>query len=206
MGNSTDLLLNALQTTLSQLSASALDCDPATQQQLKPLAGQVIEIQCVEPAQTWHLIVQPTQLEFISGPATTPNIIIRGSARDILHALATGDSGWPLEVQGDATVLLKLQALIKGFSPDLAKPLSTVMNDNDAQRLTALVELGLGTVANLLGVAGQQTQDTAEALLTKRYSTESDVDAMHQRLSALRLRVDRLQARLDLFAPAELKP
>jgi len=80
------------------------------------------------------------------------------------------------------------------------------MNDNDAQRLTALVELGLGTVANLLGVAGQQTQDTAEALLTKRYSTESDVDAMHQRLSALRLRVDRLQARLDLFAPAELKP
>jgi hypothetical protein len=55
-------------------------------------------------------------------------------------------------------------------------------------------------------VAGQQTQEATEALLTKRFSTEADVDAMHQRLSTLRLRVDRLQARLDLFTPAGLKP
>jgi ubiquinone biosynthesis protein UbiJ len=120
--------------------------------------------------------------------------------------MATGDSGWPLEVQGDATTLLKLQALTKGFSPDLAKPLSAVMNDHDAQRLSALVELGLGTLRNFVGVAGQQTQEATEALLTKRFSTEADVDAMHQRLSTLRLRVDRLQARLDLFTPAGLKP
>lgn len=206
MGDSTDLLLNALQATLSQLSATALDCDPATQQQLKPLVGQVIEIQCLRPQQTWHLVIQPTQLDFISGPATTPNVVVRGSAGDILHAMATGDSGWPLEVQGDATTLLKLKALTKGFSPDLAKPLSAVMNDHDAQRLSALVELGLGTLRNFVGAAGQQTQEATEALLTKRFSTEADVGAMHQRLSTLRLRVDRLQARLDLFTSAGLKP
>jgi hypothetical protein len=55
-------------------------------------------------------------------------------------------------------------------------------------------------------VAGQQTHEATEALLTKRFSTEADVDAMHQRLSTLRLRVDRLQARLDLFTSAGLKP
>ena len=57
MGDSTDLLLNALQATLNQLSAAALNCDPATQQQLKPLVGQVIEIQCLRPQQTWCYLI-----------------------------------------------------------------------------------------------------------------------------------------------------
>jgi ubiquinone biosynthesis protein UbiJ len=206
MGDSTDLFLNALQAMLSQLSARALNWDPKTQQQLEPLAGQVIEIQCVQPVQTWHLVIQPNQLDFVAGPAVTPNVIVIGTARALLHALVTGDSGWPLEVQGDATVLLKLQALVKGFSPDLAKPLSSVLSDNDAQRLTALFELGRDTLTNVMRAASEQAQDAAATLLTKRYSSESEADVMHQRLSALRLRVDRLQARLDLFPSAGLKP
>lgn len=205
MGDSTDLLLNALQTTLSQLSASALDCDPAIQQQLKPLVGQVIEIQCVQPTQTWHLVIHPTQLDFVCGQATTPNVVVRGSSRDILHALVTGDSGWPLEIQGDTAVLIKLQALVKDFSPDLAKPLATVLGDRDAQRAAALFELGLTALGNLVGAARQQTHGAAQAQLVKRYSTEPEANAMHGRLGALRLRVDRLQARLELFASAESK-
>jgi ubiquinone biosynthesis protein UbiJ len=206
MGNSTDLFVNALQAVLSELSSRVLDCDPVTQRQLKPLAGQVIEIQCLEPTQTWHLVIQPTQIDFANGPAENPNVIVMGSAKTILHALATGDSGWPLQIQGDTAVLLNLQALVKGFSPDLAKPLSAIVSDHDAQRLTALLELGLGTLTNLVGAAREQAQDAAATLLTRHYSNESDVDSMHQRLSALRLRVDRLQARLDLFSAAGFKP
>lgn len=202
MGDPTDLLLHSVQALLSQLSARVIELDPATEQELATLAGQVVEIQCSQPETAWHLMIEPDRIHLANGPADKPNVILKGSAQTLLHALLTRDTGWPLEIEGDTALLMKLQSLMRGFSPDLAKPAAQALGQDNAQRLTALLEMGLATASNLFGSAKQQTQDTAADLLGRRYSTTSEVHALQDRLDQLRLRVDRLQARLDLLAGA----
>ena len=205
MGGPTEVFSQSLQALQRQFSKALLDLDPALQQQLTPLAGQTIEVQCLQPQTTWHWVIEPTQIDFIAEPATNPAVVIRGSAQDLLQAAMTGNTGWPLEIQGDATVLLRLQALIKQFSPDLAGPLSALIGNEEGQRGAALVEFGVSALKDIVSAAHKEGHHAAEAFLAKRYTSEADGNALYDRLSALRLRVDRLQARLDLFTSPETK-
>ena len=66
-------LLLALQRLLSDLSERAIHLDPVAAKNFASLAGQVIEIHCLEPALTWHLNLQESSIEVHAGPQGVEN-------------------------------------------------------------------------------------------------------------------------------------
>ena len=116
-----------------------------------------------------------------------------------MQTLLTGRSTDPVEIDGDATLLMQLQALTSAFSPDLVKPLAKVIGNDKAQRTAALLELGAATLSELFSSSGRQAQQKAQSYMATRYSTEPEADQLHDRIDQLRLRVDRLQAKLGQY-------
>jgi ubiquinone biosynthesis protein UbiJ len=198
MRGGTDTFLLELRRLLTQLSEQALILDPQTAQQFKAFAGQVIEIHCQEPELTWHLVLAEDHVDFCAGPGSTPNVAISGSPQGLLQTLLTGHSTDPVEINGDATVLMQLQALTSAFNPDLVKPLANVIGNDKAQRTAAWLELGASTLSELFSSSTRQAQQKAQSYMATRYSTEPEAGQLHDRIDQLRLRVDRLQARLNL--------
>lgn len=192
------MFVSALQRLLRQLSERALALDPHTAQQVRTLAGQVVEIHCLAPDLCWHLHIAEAHIDFTTGPAEHPNVALTGSAKGLLQTLLTGSSADRVAIDGDATVLMQLQALAKNFSPDFVRPLGNVVGKDKAQRTAALLELGAVTLGSMFNAAAQQTQASAESFMTQRFTTAPEVEDFLSRVDLLRLRVDRLQARLTL--------
>jgi ubiquinone biosynthesis protein UbiJ len=76
--------------------------------------------------------------------------------------------------------------------------LANVIGKDKAQRTAAWLELGASTLSELLSTSTQQAQQNAQSYLATRYSTGPEAEQLHDRIDQLRLRVDRLQARLNL--------
>ena len=187
-----------------QLSARAIALDPHTARELSALAGQVAEIHCLEPDLRWHLRVAGEHIHFATGPAEQPNVALTGSAKGLLQTLITGSSADGVTIDGDAILLMQLQALVKNFSPDLVRPLTNMVGKDKAQRTAALFELGAATLGSMLNAAALQTQESAKSFMTQRFATDPEVENFLTRVDQLRLRVDRLQARLTLHGgPAD---
>ena len=199
MRDGTDTFFLGLKHLLAQVSEQALRLDPQTTQQFRAFAGQVIEIHCLEPDLTWHLVLCEERVDLRTGPSSNPNVAISGSAKGLLQSLLTGHSTDPVEIDGDATLLMQLQSLASAFSPDLVKPLANVIGNDKAQRTAALLELGAATLSELFRGSVQQAQQKTQSHMATRYTTEPDADQLHDRIDQLRLRVDRLQARINLY-------
>jgi ubiquinone biosynthesis protein UbiJ len=115
----------------------------------------------------------------------------------LLKALASGGSSTQIQVDGDETVLLEISALIKDFYPDLVTPLSIVLGDKRASKVAATLEMGLSVFANFASNLGEDIAQTAGAKVADRFTTtEAFADHLNE-LDALRLRVDRLSARIS---------
>ena len=198
MRGDTDTFLLGLRRLLAQLSEQALSLDPQTAQRFRAFAGQVIEIHCLEPDLTWHLVLAEDHVDFRAGPGSNPNVAITGSPKGLLQTLLSGHSTDPVEIDGDATLLMQLQALTSAFSPDLVRPLANVIGNDKAQRTAAWLELGAATLSELFSSSAQQAQQKARSHMATHYTTEPDADQLHDRIDQLRLRVDRLQARIRL--------
>ena len=199
MRGDTDTFLIGLRRLLAQLSERALSLDPETAQQFQALAGQVIEIHCLEPDLTWHLVLGEDHVAFHVGPSGNPNVALTGSPKGLLQTLLSGHSTDPVEIDGDATLLMQLQALASGFNPDLVRPLANVIGNDKAQRTAAWLELGAATLSELFASSAQQVQQKARSHMATHYATEADAEQLHDRIDRLRLRVDRLQARIHLY-------
>ena len=83
-------LLLALQRLLSDLSERAIHLDPVAAKNFASLAGQVIEIHCLEPALTWHLTLQESSIEVHAGASDNPNVDVTGEPMGRLASLLTG--------------------------------------------------------------------------------------------------------------------
>ena len=198
MRDGTDIFFVGLKRLLAQVSEQALILDPQTAQQFQAFAGQVIEIHCLEPDLTWHLVLGKECVDLRAGPSSNPNVTMSGSAKGLLQTLLTGQSRDPIVVDGDTTLLTQLQALASTFNPDLVKPLAHAIGNDKAQRAAALLELGAATLSELFSGSVQQAQQKTRSHMAARYTTEPDADQLHDRIDQLRLRVDRLQARINL--------
>ena len=199
MRDGTDTFLLGLRRLLTQLSEQALILDPQTAHQFEAFAGQIIEIHCLEPDLTWHLVLAKDHVDFRTGPGSNPNVAITGGPKGLLQTLLTGHSSDPIEIDGDATLLMQLQAVTSAFNPDLVKPLANVIGNDRAQRTAALLELGAATLSELFSSSGRQAQEKAQSYVATRYTTAPEADQLHDRIDQLRLRVDRLQARLAQY-------
>ena len=96
MRDGTDIFFVGLKRLLAQVSEQALILDPQTAQQFQAFAGQVIEIHCLEPDLTWHLVLGKECVDLRAGPSSNPNVTMSGSAKGLLQTCSQAKVETPL--------------------------------------------------------------------------------------------------------------
>ena len=196
-------LLLALQRLLNDLSERAIHLDPVAAKNFTSLTGQVIEIHCLEPALTWHLTLQESSIEVHAGASNNPNVAVTGKPLGLLQMLMTGATSETVVIDGDAAVLMALHTLAKDYSPDPAKLLDAWLGRETGQRAAALVELGMATLGELLTSTRANAHHATQNYFSERYATQDQGKGLAGRLDQLRLRIDRLEAKLNRYQHPE---
>ncbi len=196
-------LLLALQRLLNDLSERAIHLDPVAAKNFTSLTGQVIEIHCLEPALTWHLTLQESSIEVHAGASNNPNVAVTGKPLGLLQMLMTGATSETVVIDGDAAVLMALHTLAKDYSPDPAKLLDAWLGRETGQRAAALVELGMANLGELLTSTRANAHHATQNYLSERYATQDQGKGLAGRLDLLRLRIDRLEAKLNRYQHPE---
>ena len=196
-------LLLALQRLLNDLSERAIHLDPVAAKNFTSLTGQVIEIHCLEPALTWHLTLQESSIEVHPGASNNPNVAVTGKPLGLLQMLMTGATSETVVIDGDAAVLMALHTLAKDYSPDPAKLLDAWLGRETGQRAAALVELGMTNLGELLTSTRANAHHATQNYFSERYATQDQGKGLAGRLDQLRLRIDRLEAKLNRYQHPE---
>ena len=181
---------------INLVCCQAAALDPALTRKMAPIAGQIIEIRCTNPEKVWHLALGEKSIELLNGPATYPNAAIQGSASNLAKALVSGGNPTEIQIDGDETLLMELSTLIKNFYPDLITPLSALIGAKSANKIAATLEMGLSALANFASNLGENIASNASSEITDRFTTTEAFDDHLAELDALRLRVDRLSAKI----------
>ena len=196
-------LLLALQRLLNDLSERAIHLDPVAAKNFTSLTGQVIEIHCLEPALTWHLTLQESSIEVHAGASNNPNVAVTGKPLGLLQMLMTGATSETVVIDGDAAVLMALHTLANDFSPDPANLLDAWLGRETGQRAAALVELGMANLGELLTSTRANAHHATQNYFSERYATQDQGKGLAGRLDQLRLRIDRLEAKLNRYQHPE---
>ncbi len=179
---------------VTQVSRAALDSDPSLRARLQALEGQCVEVQCTTPPVTWHILIEGGEAATRPGPAPAPQVVVRGHALALAAALTPGDAGTQLEISGDNTLLTDLLHILRSFQPDLAGPMSRLLGADTAANLLGSAELGLQGLQSLFQGLGQTVSDQAAA----NFVSSGQLDSLLTGIDQLRLRVDRLAAKVTL--------
>jgi len=187
-----------LAEAVNRITATVLAADPDAAAQLNNLAGQSIELRCTLPPSIWHLRIEPSALTVHPGPAAAPQTIISGSLPDMTRWLAGGRTDPALEIDGDAAVLLALSQVLRSVQWDPSAPHRSLVGTDLANTLAGGGEIGWRT---LQGLASDWFADAASGLhqLGGHAFVQRDaLAALLDRAGQLRLRIDRLEARIQL--------
>ena len=206
-----DLLTSHL---LDRLAAFALAADPDTKLGLRQLDGKRLRIHCTLPDidvtlafQDGEVHMEPKATETSARP-TPAHALLRGSGLDLLKLLAGGELGG-LQVEGDIRVLQTFADIAAGYRPtppNIPGSQGANANGNPNNPLETLLNQTLGAAAegfSLLRSAAGATQRQAQKDLQKHFTNQDDLEDFLSELHALRLRVDRLSARLDQHPRSE---
>lgn len=188
-----------LADALAALANASLDLDPAGRARLSGLEGRRVRIVAELPppvtARHFTLEVEDARLRLYSRDLDQPNVIVSGSLPDLAQWLLTGATGTRggLHIEGDTTVLLELAAVFRGFAPDLARPLGRVLGPETAASLVGAGEMAVaGLRSAAAAVGGSLRQGAAE-----RFVNRQQMDRFLDALDDMKLRVDRLAARVS---------
>jgi len=187
-----------LAEAVNRITATVLAADPDAAAQLNNLAGQSIELRCTLPPSIWHLRIEPSALTVHPGPTAAPQTIVSGSLPDMTRWLA-GDRADPLlEIEGDAALVLALSQVLRSVQWDPSAPFRSLVGPDLANTFAGGGEIGWRT---LQGLARDWFTDAASGLhqLGGHAFVQRDaLAALLDRAGQLRLRIDRLEARIQL--------
>lgn len=188
-------IIQTLEDLFSELantvSRRALDADPVLATQLRELEGSRIEIDCTMPARVWHLAINNGAMELIPRQAENPNVVISGTAYNLLGWLLRQDDA-QLTIDGDTTLLQEVLALLQRYNPDFAHALTQVLGPDLAQRLVGGAEVGVQGLQSLF----QALASGVEKQTSQRFVTRDHLDDLLEGIDELRMQVDRLAARV----------
>ena len=188
-------IIQTLEDLFSELantvSRRALDADPVLATQLRELEGSRIEIDCTMPARVWHLAINNGAMELIPRQAENPNVVISGTAYNLLGWLLRQDDA-QLTIDGDTTLLQEVLALLQRYNPDFAHALTQVLGPDLAQRLVGGAEVGVQGLQSLF----QALASGVEKQTSQRFVTRDHLDDLREGIDELRMQVDRLAASL----------
>lgn len=187
-----------LADTLAELTNATLALDPAGAARLATLEGRTIELRARMPGAAdavFSLRIQHGRLRLVPAVHGTPDTIVTGTLPDLLGwALSRGRHTPPgLRIDGDTGLLEALAAVAEGFAPDLEAPLERFMGADAAGRVAAAAELTFAGLRTLFdGAAGGLRRGAAQW-----FATAPAANAFLDELDDLKLRVDRLAARVE---------
>jgi ubiquinone biosynthesis protein UbiJ len=181
------------------LANGAADLDPLTRARLDKLGGRSVAIEVSPPGEAATLFFDDHAVRFEPGIAAAPSAIVRGSPAALATAFfSTTLPRTGLTIEGDELVLTELRSIARNFHPDSPRPLDELVGSQAAQTITSLLELGFAAAAALVRNVGEEGERLVRAGARQRYLGARDFDAMLTSIQALRLRVDRLNARAEV--------
>lgn len=195
----TTLINAALLSTLETCLQQVLALDPAAGKKLAALSGNVLRIHCDLPAITADLVVSDDRLLLLQGGDVPADTEIRGSAAALLRLLAKRNTASlkadGVVITGDAGLLDSLRKILQDLDVDWEYRLSNVIGDVPTQ-----------TISDTLAAAGRFTRQAGANLRQdiddylheekKLFPAAAELERHYAGIDALRLRVDRLAARL----------
>jgi ubiquinone biosynthesis protein UbiJ len=195
-----------LTDALAELANASLNLDPSSAARLSKLDGRSIRIIAEFPpplsARHFTLRIESARMRLYPYEIADPNVIIEGPVPELARWLQTGESaaagrpqGRPqgrLRIDGDTTVLQEVSDLFSGFAPDLSAPLSGFIGAGAADNLLGMGELAIAGLRSALeGIGGSLRQSASE-----RFVSRPQLDQLLDSIDDMRLRVDRLAARV----------
>jgi len=180
----------------------ALRLDPLSAARLEALDGRTLRFEIATPGRTepriLTLSVNDGQIQWLARSTDQPNVIVSGSLPAIAGLLANPEATTDVFIDGDESILTEFGDLLKRFEPDLAGPVSELVGTELADDLIGMAEAG---IAFLRSASESVTRAAAESARDS-YLGGEELDAMLNELDALRLRTDRLAARVGLLESA----
>ncbi len=176
----------------TNLAWAGLRLDPAMQTRLQAIDGRIIAVSSTMPPLQFCLIVAGGTLEIKSEIAAKPNVTVTGTGLELANWLAAPHRIDNITIEGDETVLLEVTAALREFDPDLLTPFTDLFGTNTAQTLLGGAELAVSAIRSAAEGVGQAIEQTAAA----QFVTREDTGALLDVLDDLRLRIDRLAARI----------
>lgn len=198
----------ALTDAILELANGALALDPATPARLAALDGRRIRLDAELPP---PLGVRSALIEVHDGRvlrardgAQPPHVIVTGTPLALGAWLAGTEDGvaGSVRIDGDSALLAELRALLGRYRPDAAGPLERVIGRDAARRLLGSAELAAAAARSVL----EGGLDEARRRAGRTFATRPELDAFLDRLDELRLRVDRLAARVSEQERRETSP
>lgn len=191
---------------LGDMSNAALALDPLSRARLAPLSGRCARFDVVPPGggapRPLTIVVTDTGLECRAGTEPAPHVILTGALPDLVRRLTGARGDGTVSIEGDEAVLTELAALFTHLQPDLAAPLGNVIGQPLADDLLGLAEAGFAFLRSAAeSVTTAARRDTVDAFVNR-----DGFERLITRLEALRLRVDRLEARTRQLETAPAEP
>ena len=187
-------LEEAIGRVATNVASAGLSLDPNIAAHLAPLEGRILQLESLAPALSFFVTVQGGELQISGSADAPPHVLVTGRGPEIIAWMANPSRTGGVSVEGDAALLMSFAAVLEHFDPDLTEPLSNVLGSDAAQTVLGTAELAVSALRSAAEGVGAAIEQTAAS----QFVTKADTTALLDVLDDLRLRIDRLAARVDL--------
>ncbi len=190
-------LEDALGRVATNIAEAGLALDPKIRAHLEPLEGRILQLESVAPPLSFYITVADGAVN-VSGKADAPpHVLVTGRGPEIIAWVANPGRTGNVTIEGDAAVLMDFAAVLEKFDPELTQPLSNLLASDAGQAALGTAELAVSALRSAAEGVGAAIEQTAAS----RFVTKEDTTALLDVLDDLRLRIDRLAARVDQQEP-----
>jgi len=181
---------------LAQLANASLRLDPASVSRLGALNGQSVRLEVIMPGQVapspFTLVINDGRIDLHPLERPRPNVIARGRLQDFMAWFAAPEKATRMTVDGDEALLQEIAGIFRRFRPALPAQLNDLMGGPLTDSMLSIAEAALAALRSAADGVGS----TARQELTRRYVSSSQMGELLDQLDELRLRADRLAARV----------
>jgi ubiquinone biosynthesis protein UbiJ len=197
------LLQSALLWPVELAVNGVLALDAASRQRMAPLDGGTLAIHSTAPAASIFIKVQGERLHLSTLHEGGESASLHGPARSLLALLLRRERTESLyasnvELRGDTAFVQQLQALLRDLDIDWEYHLSKIVGDIPTQATADT----LRKAGAELRRAGARVRENVSEYLHEESGMlprADELESFYRDIAELRLRADRLQARLDAF-------
>lgn len=199
------LLQTAVLLPLEAMMNGMLALDAASRGRMAAMEGKTLAVLATQPQLALYINVRSSKLRLASLFERPATATLRGPARSLLRLLLQDETpaslaSFGVELQGSTGFMQDLQLLLRDLDPDWEFHLGRLIGDLPVSALAKGIDTGVAFAGSTLSAARDNVREYLvheSGLLPAR----SQVDQFQTSVLELQVRLDRLQARLNLLTP-----